>query len=58
LWPAGGLRLCGLSPFARLGAPVTLVLADAKQPPFGRVFDAVLIDVPCSRSSATMRGAP
>lgn len=41
--------------FARLGAPVTLVLADAKQPPFGRVFDAVLIDVPCSNTGVLAR---
>ncbi len=41
--------------FERLGARATVLQADAKHPPFKRVFDAVLIDVPCSNSGVLAR---
>ena len=41
--------------FERLGVNAQLALADAKQPPFGRVFDAVLVDVPCSNTGVLSR---
>jgi 16S rRNA (cytosine967-C5)-methyltransferase len=41
---------------ARLGVDVATVVADATQPPFARgVFDAVLIDAPCSGLGALRR---
>jgi 16S rRNA (cytosine967-C5)-methyltransferase len=41
---------------ARLGADVATVIADATRPPFAqRVFDAVLIDAPCSGLGALRR---